>query len=234
MDFYHLIKVLRAKPGDIIELSDNECFRYLTQLEEIQKDKAVLLIKEKYPICRRSPSVYLFQCILKKEAMELAIQKTVEIGVDCIIPIISERVVVKLDEGRTSARVLRWQQIASEASKQCKRDFECRILNPAGIVDIKTGDFGVFFAPVEVAILQESKKNPESLENISRVNMGIDLHEVEKIAYIIGPEGGFEEKEISLLAKNNALLVNFGNNILRAETAAIYFLSILDYLIKKN
>ncbi len=241
-DFYHLAKVLRAKKGDIVELSDNYAFRYQAEVYSVSKDSAILAVKRATPIIATTPSISLYLCILKKEAMELAIQKTAEIGIGTIVPVLSSRTVVKLDKHEFEPKAARWQQIASEASKQCKRDFECIIKNPVPLKDIDISGYDIFFAAVEPETFKlKSPKNspgtdyqsklPEAKDMAGIIDGGL-LYRMQKIAYIVGPEGGFDQNEVSLLAEKGAIPVTFGKNILRAETAAIYFLSVLDYLIK--
>jgi RsmE family RNA methyltransferase len=284
-DFNHLIRVLRARVGDVVEISDNETKRYKTIIAEIKKDAALLLIKQAYAITKKSYRVSFFMCLLKKEAMEFAIQKTAEIGVDRIIPVLSARTVVEIDGKKIKDKLFRWQQIALGASKQCKRDFICEIAEPldAGIIDVAAYD--IFFLPVEdlyqddreafvplfkdaIGSLKDIAKalndkasifasrledksfvtDPEVLnvlENneINNVAKGQSNNKggsgtthrpgpILEIAYMVGPEGGFEKKEVLDLMKKGAVPLNFGTNILRAETASIYFLSILDYLLK--
>jgi 16S rRNA (uracil1498-N3)-methyltransferase len=241
-DFYHLVKVLRAKKGDIVELSDNCAFRYQAEVCSVQKDSAILSVKRATPIIATTPSISLYLCILKKDAMELAIQKTAEIGIGTIVPVLSSRTVVKLDKHEFEPKAARWQQIASEASKQCKRDFECIIKTPVPLIDADISGYDIFFAALEpetfkIKALKNSSvtdfqsKLPEAKDIAGTIDGG-PLCRMQKIAYIIGPEGGFDQNEVSLLAKKGAVAVTFGKNILRSETAAIYFLSVLDYLIK--
>jgi 16S rRNA (uracil1498-N3)-methyltransferase len=210
----------------------------------VQKDSAILAVKSAAPIIAATPSISLYLCLLKKDAMELAIQKTAEIGIDTIVPVLSSRVVVKLDKSKLEPKTARWQQIASEASKQCKRDFECRVEKPVMLKDIDIFGYDIFFAAVEPENFEiESLKNscvtdnqnnlPEARDIAGTIDSGL-LCRKQKIAYIVGPEGGFDQDEVSLLAKKGATAVIFGKNILRAETAAIYFLSVLDYLIKRT
>ncbi len=309
-DFNHLIRVLRARVGDIIEISDNETKRYRTVLAEIKKDEAVLQISQTVKIKEKPHRISLFMCLLKKEAMELAIQKTVEIGVDRIIPVLSARTVVEIESKKTKDKVSRWQQIALGASKQCKRDHICAITEPMDLGDIGMDGYDLFFLPVEdlnldggdgfapktedttgslkdiakalenmgslysgssknkntagcredINILANTStknitknpasnsssdiaKNPASNSSSSDIakssannGSGSDISKVpgsfSEIAYIVGPEGGFEKREVRDLVKKGAVPINFGTNILRAETASIYFISILDYLLK--
>ena len=287
-DFSHLVRVLRARVGDVVEVSDNETKRYKTVLAEIKKDAALLQVKKAITINKKSYRISLFMCLLKKEAMEFAIQKTAEIGVDRIIPVLSARTVVEIDDKKIKDKVFRWQQIALGASKQCKRDFICEIADPidAGVIDVV--GYNIFFLPVEdlyqyegEAFMPGPKDTAGSLKGIAKAlndkadtsagrtqglkdkNIAADSENLNsftnpemknntkgpnnneagagaangpdpilKIAYIVGPEGGFEKKEVLDMVKKGAVPVNFGTNILRAETASIYFLSILDYLLK--
>jgi 16S rRNA U1498 N3-methylase RsmE len=284
-DFSHLVRVLRARVGDIVEVSDNETKRYIAVLAEIKKDSALLQIKRAETITKKSHRVSLFMCLLKKEAMEFAIQKTAEIGVDRIIPVLSARTVVEIDSKKIKDKVFRWQQIALGASKQCKRDFICEITEPidAGIINVP--GYNIFFLPVEDLYqdggdasepglkdaIRSLKDISEALNDKVKISSGgpqyksfashpeyfnvfadPEINNIAKgqcigkdcagsanisnpileIAYIIGPEGGFEKKEVLNLLKKGAIPVNFGTNILRAETASIYFISILDYLLK--
>jgi 16S rRNA (uracil1498-N3)-methyltransferase len=249
-DLNHLLNVLRSKKGDFVEISDNSTNRYKTEIKEINKSAAVLIVKDKNPIKKQLPEIILFQCILKKDAMELAIQKSTEIGVNSIIPVFSNRVIVAVDSNKMINKIERWQTIAEQSSKQSKRDFTCNILPEVKIKDIVPSHFALFFAPDEVNdcayfknfgsienivskfLIKNNKKNSKT-ENNAMNNTHINGN-VNKIAYIIGPEGGFEDNEIHLLSEKGAIPVNFGKNILRSETSSIYFLSVLDYLIKKN
>jgi 16S rRNA (uracil1498-N3)-methyltransferase len=153
--------------------------------------------------------------------MEFAIQKATEIGVSAIIPVISERTITST--GDKSQKIKRWQKISDEASKQSKRDFKCRIDGSVVLEDIDIGSFDRLFVPYEDATAEDEMSG--SLKDISQM---------EKVAYLIGPEGGFSPGEADLLKKNNAELLRLGDNVLRAETAAVYFLSVMDFYIRAN
>ena len=226
-DFNHLVNVLRVRTGDYVEISDNNRYRYMAEVTSIGKSEVGLKINKKIEIFRSKPGIVLFQCILKREAMELAIQKTAEIGIESIIPVFSERVI--LDKEKIKNKVLRWQLIAEQASKQCKSDFICKVLPPVNFAEIEPSAYETFFIPYENPSI-ENKDNFNAIEKYVFTNK----KNKSRIAYLIGPEGGFDEKEIEMLSKKGSILINFGSNILKAETASIYFLSILDYLIKRN
>lgn len=252
-DLMHLSRVLRARKGEIVELSDNSKYRYITEITLIKKDKAELKILNKTEISKNPVKTFLYQCLLKKSSMELVIQKASEIGVDVIIPVKSKRVIV--NEKTDIKKLSRWQKIALEASKQCKRDFKCEVLNEINIAEIKPEDFDIFYLPYE----EIDSKNIEKMNFINSIKnlagnykidpktcddkdsniLQTDLHarsvkkdEKLKIGFLIGPEGGFEKYEISGLSKSKAIPVSLGKNILKAETAAIFVSSIIKYLLE--
>jgi 16S rRNA (uracil1498-N3)-methyltransferase len=216
-DLNHLVNVLRSRIGDIVYVSDDDSYKYSTEIVDINKYEAAVLIKNKEKIARKAPIIILFQCVLKKNSMEFVIQKSTEIGVDRIIPVISRRVVT--DKKKITGKIERWQKISDRASKQSRRDFKCRIFPPEDIYDIKVSDYDLFYIPYE-----------EGRDSKGLAGIG----EASSIGYIIGPEGGFEAGEVKSLKDKKVREIKFGENIYRSETAAIYFLSILDYLIKNR
>ena len=236
----HLANVLRARKGDLVEVSDNNSYRYKTEILDIYNSKAILMVKERIKIATKVPCIVLFQCVLKKNAMEIVIQKTTEIGIDRIVPIFSSRVVP--DSKKTKNKVERWKRIAKQSSKQCKRDFICEVSPPMDIFDIKVSKFNVSYLPYEGNKksdgIGKSKFNKIiNLGNFYNFSDNISdnsrkINDIGSIGYIVGPEGGFENEEVSFLENKGAVVINFGKNILRSETASVYFLSVLDYVLQ--
>ncbi len=224
-DFKHLAQVLRGKPGDKIIVSDNKKYKYTAEIEEIKNDAAVLAVKSRRAIKDRVPKITLFQCMLKKNSMELVIQKATEIGVSSIVPVVSKRTVSGLPAGskKTGSKVGRWQKISDQASKQSRRDFKCLVSMPVGLPEIKVSGHGLFLVPY--VLKEDTGRMPGNLASIKQYS---------NIGCIIGPEGGFEEGEIEDLESRGAVILKFGNNILRSETAAVYILSVMDYLIREK
>lgn len=214
-EFDHLVKVLRAGPESKVSLSDNFSFRYEAKILDIKKEHATLSITGKRRIEKKIPDITLFQCILKKAAMEVLIQKACEIGADAVIPVISNRIVP--DPKKAEAKISRWQKIARQACMQSKRDFITPVSGPVVIEDVYPSGYSRFYMPYEgssTGLFLDFNKKPES------------------IALITGPEGGFEKREADMLRDKGACMVSLGNNILRAETASIYMLSVINYFFK--
>ena len=224
-DVKHLSKVLRHRIGDVVEISDNREFEYEIELTEIAADMACGSIISKRTF-EREPyhRVTLYQGIPKQGKMELIIQKTVELGVDRIIPVFTERTVVQ-DKGNFGKKTERWQKIADEAVKQCRRGVIPAIENSISFEDVaehmKSNDINIFCYEDE---------NKTALKEILRSN---DIEGCKKIGLIIGPEGGFSEKECSFITEAGALSASLGKTILRVETASVAALAMLMYELEQ-
>ena len=141
-----LSRVLRAKKGDHLEFSDNEEKRYRAVIENIGPSEAVLKTISEVPIERIFPQITLFLCILKKDAMEIAIQKTVEMGISRIIPVISKRVVV---EFKRKEKKRTYHPMAADMQKMRQNSVKEILLrmswNPVKISEIDTGQIRPVF-----------------------------------------------------------------------------------------
>ncbi|MCT4565777.1 MAG: 16S rRNA (uracil(1498)-N(3))-methyltransferase [Maledivibacter sp.] len=220
-DIKHITKVLRLNIGDKIEVCNMESMDYIASICNVDKKFIECKICDKYLSMTESPlEVVLFQGIPKSSKMDLIIQKNIEIGVAKIVPIISERCVVKIrDKSSEKKKIERWQKIAGEAAKQCKRGIIPEIGNMLYIKDINSilEDFDMIIIPYE------EEKN----RGIRKAIMGKD--DIRKIGIIIGPEGGFTKEEVLEVEKLGGLSVSLGPRILRTETAGLVATSILVY-----
>jgi len=153
--------------------------------------------------------------------MELIIQKCTELGVKEITPVQMERCIVKLDEKSANKKIERWQKIAEAAAKQSKRDGICKINNLINIKNIckMVQNYDIVLVPYENEVQLSLKQVLKNFNNLQKL----------KIAIVIGPEGGFEEKEIDFLKQNNGKIITLGKRILRTETVAITMSSIIMY-----
>ncbi|MDO4481687.1 MAG: RsmE family RNA methyltransferase [Bacillota bacterium] len=224
-DVKHLSKVLRHRIGDVIEISDNDEYEYEIELESISSDSAYgkILVKRHF---EREPfhRITLYQGIPKQGKMELIIQKTVELGVDRIIPVFSERTVVQ-DKGNFSKKTERWQKIADEAVKQCRRGIIPSVEPAVSFSDlaneIKKNDINIF-------CYEDEKKT--SLKEILRDER---IKECRTLGLIIGPEGGFSEKEYDMITSAGALSASLGRTVLRVETASVAAMAMVMYELEQ-
>ncbi len=209
----HHINVLRHEVGDNIYINE-----YEVQIVKLSKDILEGIIVGELPQ-KGIPkiNVTLIQSYLKSDKMDYVVQKAVELGVKNIIPVLTKNTVVKMEEKDKQKKVERLSKIAKEAVEQCGRtdivNVEC--VQQLGKLDLSVYD--------KILICHETssvslKTTINSLENVNNV------------AILIGPEGGFEESEVKQILQNeNATDVFLGERILRAETASLALLSILNY-----
>lgn len=210
-DARHMTTVLRLGIGDQVILVDEAGQAAIAEIMSLNGEQVLLDLKEKIHEERESRIiVHLAQGLPKSDKMDYIVQKTVELGVGSIIPFAAEHSVVKYDPSKQKARQERWQKIASEAAKQCRR---IRIPQVApvqsleSILDKATND-------TEILMLYEGQ-----------VSLGLRqaLAENRSSSYllIIGPEGGLSGREVAIALQKGARLVTMGPRILRTETAAV-------------
>jgi len=220
-DAIHIKKVLRLKKGDIINVTDNEKNTYECKIEELSDDLIkCLVLSEKEENNENNINISLFQGIAKFDKMDYIVQKATELGVNTFYPVLMKRTVVKLDDKAKEKKTLRWQQIAMEASKQCKRTCIPKIENVIFFKDICN-----LVSTYDIILLAyENDKH-----SLKKILQSVD-RDITNIAIIIGPEGGFEEDEVDMLEKYEKVKsVSLGKRILRTETASILLISNILY-----
>lgn len=211
-DYNHIRNVLRMQAGDTFLVS---CagFSHLCELEHMEGDAVIArMIEENVQNTELPVRFYLFQGLPKGDKLELIIQKTVELGVAGIIPVEMSRCVVKLDEKKRRSKQVRWQAIAESAAKQSKRNLipvVSEVLSYSQALEMAK-EMDLFFVPYENERGMEATK--EALTQI-RSSMSVGI--------LIGPEGGFEDREILQAKEAGGQILSLGKRILRAETAAV-------------
>lgn len=215
-EYKHLTKVMRKKLGDIISVNE-----YKTEIIEITEDKVTCKIIEKNVKQEYKLNITLFQGLPKSDKLEYIIQKTVEIGIDKIIPVITQNTVVKLDDKKINSKLERWNKIAYEASKQCGRTNIPEIKEPMNLRNIAS-------EIEEYDLVLLAYENAEI--HLKHVLANSNKENIKSMAIIVGPEGGFAETEVNmLLEKENVKSISLGKNILRTETAPLVLLSNILY-----
>jgi 16S rRNA (uracil1498-N3)-methyltransferase len=215
----HIRKVLRLKAGDEIIVFDGLGKEFEGAIVEEGLSSVVIKIQNIFSSKRDSPlEVTLAQSLLKGEKMDYLIQKATELGVKEIIPFFSSRSVPLLEKSKKLKRHHRWEKIAIEASKQCGRGVVPKIESLQDYSDmLQTA------SPDTLRLILWEKEGIKLKEILER------LKEKKKIFFIIGPEGGFSQLEVDEAKKAGFIPVTLGRRILRAETASLCFLSILQY-----
>jgi len=215
----HIRKVLRLKAGDAILVFDGLGKEFEGTI--IEEERSSVMVKIQHIFSSRGDSsleVTLAQSLLKGEKMDYLIQKATELGVKEIIPFFSSRSVPLLEKSRGLKRHHRWEKIAIEASKQCGRVVVPKVESLQDYSDMLRS------------------ASPDSLRLILWEKGGIKLKEAlersrekTKIFFVIGPEGGFSQDEVDQAKRAGFVAVTLGRRVLRAETASLSFLSILQY-----
>ena len=220
----HALRVLRLEPGDEAIVLDGAGNEFSCKVENASRDSLSLRIKKKSFVSPPSCSLALFVAIPKGKIIESIIQKSVELGARRIAPLLTERVVTRLDEESAAHKREQWQQVAIEAMKQSGAAWLPEIETPAVIEK--------FLMQKEkpelqlVGSLQKERRHPREI-----------ICEYEKVygrlprsaGMWIGPEGDFTLDELKAIQNAGAQPISLGNLVLRVETAAIYCLSILNH-----
>jgi 16S rRNA (uracil1498-N3)-methyltransferase len=219
-DVNHIKNVLRMKPGEKIIICNGQGkdFYCIIKAEEGGQITAEIL-RISDTDTELSGKIYLFQGVPKKDKMELIIQKAVELGVYEIIPVMTKRTVVKLEDKRKEQKKIeRWQAISASAAKQSGR----------GIIP-KVADTMTFKEALKTAKSMDLKVIPyENAEDIKKTREIIQsINSSQAIGIIIGPEGGFEDNEVKEAIEAGILPITLGRRILRTETAGLAVLSMI-------
>ena len=154
--------------------------------------------------------------LVNEQKMDLILQKLTELGVSKIIPVKTERSIIKLDDKKETKKIVRWQTICKEASEQSKRTSIPEVTNIMKLEELTKLD-----SELKLICSLNDKTKPLA----EYLNKGI-----KSIMFTIGPEGGFTEKEETFLMNNGFLPVSLGKRVMRVETAAIYVASIINYI----
>lgn len=221
-DVKHIKNVLRKQIGDILEICNQQTgTTYKCEIIDLQDDKILTNIIDENYNEKNKIHVDIYQGLPKSDKMELIIQKSIELGVNSIIPVEMKRCIVKLDSKSENKKIERWQKIAESAAKQSGRNLVPEIRNIIKIEEI--AKLTNIYDSI-IVCYENEKENYIKNELIKLKNK-----EEAKIAVVIGPEGGLEEKEVEYLKQNGASVVTLGKRILRTETVALNLLSIIMY-----
>jgi 16S rRNA (uracil1498-N3)-methyltransferase len=212
----HLRASLRLQPGELLTVTDEHGRRYRAEIAEVSIGTLIgrILDTTSAPP-KTSPSIVLAQSLLKGEKMDWVIQKATELGVARIAPVLASHSVVRPRADRIEHQLARWQRIALEAAQQSERWSVPVIDEPATVPHLLSTS-----KTAAVKILLAERSDGASLSNLP-------LHNDGDVWLLIGPEGGWEEAEFRHMREQGFVGVTLGPRILRAETAAIAALTIL-------
>ena len=217
-DEKHIKTVLRAREGEEITLCDGEGMDYQCRIASLERGGLLDILSQE--VCETEPKtkITLYQGLPKADKMELIIQKCVELGVDRIVAVSTERAIVKLDK-KEAKKLERWQKIAEAAAKQSGRG--------------KIPEIGQQVLKFKEAVAEAKELDgaiiPYEREQETGIRQFVQNFKGESVGVFIGPEGGFADEEIALAQENGITPITLGKRILRTETAGMTTTAILLY-----
>ena len=217
---HKLSSVLRMQKGDKINIFDGKGTSQIMEIEEFYKDK--ISLKKVSSIVKKdklNPEIILAISIIKPSRFEIAVEKTAELGISKIIPLITENTNDIFVNRINNKRLDRMRNISISASEQCGNDFISEIDSPQTleqIIDLKDENTALVLFYEN---LKEIRKNT------------LDIKKFKKLIILIGPEGGFSDEEYKKL-QNKSIVLSLGENVLRTETAAICAVHEIKFLLR--
>lgn len=213
-DIHHIKKVMRCKNNDKIEIVYDKKV-YLCNIDNIETlDLSVIEYYEE----DRNANIELTVAVslVQEQKFDLILQKLTELGVNKIIPVKTERSIVKIDASKEEKKKTRWQTICKEASEQSHRVTIPEITNIMTMKQLLTQKH-------QLNLICSLNENTKPLSHYL-------TNEIKNILFIVGPEGGFSKNEEIFLIENGFRPTSLGKRVLRVETAAIYVASIINYI----
>ncbi|MBD3379476.1 MAG: 16S rRNA (uracil(1498)-N(3))-methyltransferase [Candidatus Omnitrophica bacterium] len=218
---HHMIDVMRIREGDEVVVFDGTGREYsglVSRVEARLKEAEIKVMGISEDHQEPAITVTLAQAIPKKDKMDYLVQKATELGVSEIIPVVTERTVVRPAKASSSRKTDRWRKICLGAAKQCGRCDVPEVRDIVGfdpLTELFTSFDNVFFACLG--------------QGAAPLKKALDRPLSGKVMLVIGPEGGFSPAEISRAGKAGCDLVSLGRRVLKSDTAGLYVLSVMNY-----
>jgi 16S rRNA (uracil1498-N3)-methyltransferase len=210
-DVRHIGKVLRMQVGDSCVVVAPDGSAAVAVIKSITSSEVMLSLTAVIDDNKEPPvKIILVQGLPKSDKMDYIVQKAVELGVYKVIPMHAAHSVVQYTDQKKAARVERWQKIAAEAAKQCRRSLIPQISNIQSLHEVLSSLEG----KAEIIMLYEGQTKV-------RLRDILTMSHAEAIAIIVGPEGGFSDEEVGLASRRGAAIATMGPRILRTETASV-------------
>lgn len=224
-DSHHCADVLRLEAGYMVVVFDGLGRAAEAELLAVHRKHCLLRIGRSHTSPPLQCSITLVQAIPKGKNMDLVIQKAVELGAATVIPLLSERTVVRLEDATDAARKQeRWQSIAIEACKQCGQNRMPQIGLP-----VTTKEFFAALPPADLLLIASLEPDARHVKEVLGAYSAAKGSPPASVLVMVGPEGDFTPGEAALAKAAGAFPITLGPIILRTETAALYCLSVLGH-----
>lgn len=218
-DYNHLSNVLRVQTGEDILVSDGHGRDVIAAIAEIKDHEIIAdIIRENAVEVELDCRIVLYQALPKSDKMDYIIQKCAELGVYEIVPMETARCIVRLDDKTRQKKVERWRKIAESAAKQSQRS---KIPEISSVMSYKEAITDAQKLSRRVVPYEHT----DSLEELKSLLKDAREHKMDSVGIFIGPEGGFDEKEVETAASAGIEPISLGHRILRTETAGMALIS---------
>lgn len=218
-DSYHIVKVMRNKIGDLIEVViDGDVF--VCKITKLGRNVECVVSEKSKCIEESIPHITIAQSLVKEQKMDYILQKSTELGVYKVIPLEVSRSVIKVND-KFDKKIDRWKKIVKEASEQSKRNFIPVVDNVSKISNLIRLDYNY---KILCSVNELSMSLKRVLQNVNKSDT---------ILIVIGPEGGFSLEEEKMLIDNGFISTSLGSRVLRTETASTFVLSIINYIFMR-
>jgi 16S rRNA (uracil1498-N3)-methyltransferase len=216
----HLVKVLRARGGDELILFDGRGGEFSATIDAVRGPRVTVAVGASRAVNRESPlRIRLIQCVPRGDRMDFVVQKATELGVAGIVPVLSQRSVVRLDAGQAASKLLHWRAVAVSACEQCGRNRLPQVQSAQPLLNF----LGALTPPTAGNLRLVLEPEVDAAAAATRAAEA----QVESVEFAIGPEGGFTPEELEAFRLSGFTPVGLGPRVLRTETAAIAALVML-------
>ena len=217
---HHCLDVLRMQPGERAVVFDGKGHEATVEIGAARKGRVELRHLQHAQSPALDCEIVLGQAIPKGKNMDLIVEKATELGASAIVPLLSDRTVVRIDSGEAAGKREKWQRVAIEAAKQCGQNWLPEVAPPIGIKAFF--DAAPKFDLMLIASLQPDARHLKTI-------FAERPAPLRRVLVLVGPEGDFTPAEIALAKSAGCRPVTLGPIILRTETAALYCLSVLSH-----
>jgi 16S rRNA (uracil1498-N3)-methyltransferase len=221
---HHAVHVLRLQRGDPVTVLDGVGHEFLCEVQDASRSQLNLRIREKRSASPLPCQITLLQALPKAKLIESIIQKATELGAARIVPLLSERVVTRIDDEGAAHKTAKWQWVAVDAIKQCGSPWLPRVEAP-----VTPQQFLQRKEQCELPLVASLPRPAQHPRQYFRTFQQQHGRLPVSACVWVGPEGDFTPEELDLILASGAQPITLGPLVLRAETAAIYCLSVLSY-----
>ncbi len=223
----HLAKVLRARSGDEVVLFNGDGREFTGAIEKVQGSRVSALIGAARNMDRESPfQLTLVQCVPRGDRMDFIVQKATELGVVRIVPVLSQRSVVRLDESQSASKQAHWRAVAVSACEQCGRNRLPGVGAPQPLLHYLGSMAPQPTAGGDLRLVLEPERARATRPGVRSID-GAFSQTASRAEIAIGPEGGFAPEELEAFDLSAFCRVAIGPRVLRTETAAIAAIAVL-------